>query len=106
MAQNNNSTRFVAPHHKENFRGYSIQELRNQRIITGLRRDFLREKLMAEITSIRKPTSSDEDGGKKSKWMAIAGNVMKMMSYADFIAVGMALFRSGRKVASIFRRRK
>lgn len=101
-----------APHLCENFRGYTLNELRFQRTLTEVRREYIKEKLMGEIANICTLRFLDTKKGKGGRgWLnpsvfAIAGKAFKLFSYADYISLGITLFQSGRKVFSLFRRKK
>lgn len=105
MASQNKSTRFLPPHHEENFRGYTISELRHQRLIAQVRREFLKEKLLYDTKELTTAKLFPKVQGKTSGLLAIASKGLRILSYADFFTLGMALFRTGRKVYGIFRKK-
>ena len=54
MADKKSTSPIVPPHRRENFRGYTIGELRQQRLLTQIRMELLKEKLLNDTTSLRK----------------------------------------------------
>lgn len=102
----------VAPHLRDNFCGYTLRELRFQRTLTDVRREYVKEKLMGEIANVRTLRFLESKKGNGSAgWLnpsvlALAGKAFKIFSYADYISLGITLFQSGRKVFSLFRRKK
>lgn len=100
----NKQTALTAPHKKENFRGYTISELRHQRILTQVRMEFIKEKLVNDARTLTSMKFMTGDGNSKvSNMMMLASRGLRLFSYADLIALGVALFRGGRRVYSIFK---
>lgn len=101
-----------APHLSGNFRGYTLNELRFQRTLIDVRRAYVKERLLGEFANIRSLRFLDTKKGKGGRgWLnpsvfAIAGKAFKLFSYVDYISLGITLFQSGRKVFSLFRRKK
>lgn len=101
-----------APHLSGNFRGYTLNDLRFQRTLTEVRREYVKERLMGEVANIRTLRFLDSKKGKGGRgWLnpsvfAIAGKAFKLFSYADYITLGITLFQTGRKAFSLFRRKK
>lgn len=102
MADKKSTSPIVPPHRRENFRGYTIGELRQQRLLTQIRMELLKEKLLNDTTSLRKTAIMPKGTGLFS----LADTGLKLMSYADFFGIGFALFRSGRKLVNFFRKNK
>lgn len=104
MADKKTSTSLVPPHRRDNFRGYTIGELRQQRLLTQVRMEFLKEKLLNDTASLKKVSLLPE-GSKGAGLISLAGTGLRLMSYADLFGLGFALFRSGRKLVSYFRKK-
>lgn len=103
----------VAPHKSEEFTGYTLKELRFQRTMTEVRRDYVKEKLIGEFDNIRtfrfletRKQRQGSGGWLNPSVMALAGKVFKLFSYADYISLGLSLFQGSRKMFSMFRRKK
>lgn len=105
MPNDKKSTALVAPHQQDSFRGYTIGQLRHQRLLTQLRRDFVKEKIGNELTDLKNLQFLPKAGTKALPVLTIAGKVFKLFSYADYIALGFNLFRSGRRVAGLFKKK-
>lgn len=95
----------MAPHNADNFRGYTINELKEQRLVAQLRCEFLKEKLFSDVRELCTLNNMKSASGKKSNWFTYASKGLKLLSYADVFALGFSLFRSGRKVVGLFRRK-
>lgn len=104
MAEKKTSTSLLPPHRRENFRGYTIGELRQQRLLTQVRMELLKEKLVNDTMAL-KSTSLLPQGKKSSSLISLAGAGLKLFSYADLFGLGFALFRSGKRIFSLFRRK-
>lgn len=85
------------------FKGYSMEELRYQRALMALRKEFCKTKLQNSIEQLRHPFSKNENsrGGLVSKVGTAAGfmgKILTKMNLLDYAMIGMQLFGSGRKV--------
>ncbi len=95
--------------HIQNFKGYTIEELRYQRALTALKKDFCQAKLLRNVDNIRKinPLSSKNKAGViPGKFGSLTSKVLSGLSYLDYAKMGFSLFNSGRKVYSFFNRKK
>lgn len=91
------------------FKGYTLEELRYQRGLTLLRREFCTSKINRTISNLRStnPLSpSSAASSLPSKAGFVATKLLKGMNYLDYAVVGFSLFNSARKVLSIFKRKK
>jgi len=94
---------------REDFKGYTLEELRYQRALVALQKEFCKSKVMHKFNRIRnRGTDSDENGNqsKLSKIGSIASKIFMGLNYLDYITIGLSLFGSGRKIFKFFRRRK
>lgn len=103
MAKQNEATKLTAPHKTEGFRGYTLSELRQQRLVARVRMELLKEKMTydaAEMFKCKLPPGE----GKSSGVLGILNKGLRLLSYADIIALGFSMFRTGRKIIGFFRR--
>ncbi len=97
----------VEVHHKE-FKGYSLEELRYQRALIALRKDFCVAKIAENFDTIRKRGIFGGSGETKRGPMvgSIAKKVISGLGYLDYVMIGVSLFGTGKKVFNFFRGRK
>lgn len=94
-----------------NFKGYTLDELRYQRALTALRREFCKSRVMSKVYNVRKrnPLSADNSGstsGIAGKISYFLPKVINGMSYLDYAMMGFSAFASIRKIFSFFHRKK
>ena len=96
----------TAPEQKD-FKGYSLEDLRYQRALVALRKDFAKSKMIHNIDKARKHRLGGESGSSKiARAGGIAAKLFSGLSYLDYAMLGMSLFSSGRKIYSFFRGKK
>lgn len=95
-------------HTESEFAGYTMEELRYQRAMLALKKEFLKERAMEEVDAIKNqlPLVNGQMGPKLSMAKGIAGKLMKGLDMADYLMLGFQGFRIMRKVGTLFRRRK
>lgn len=95
----------IAPHQKSSFKGYTIEELKVQRALTDVRRQYVKEKLQQDFS--RLTTNPLGEGSSRSSlaW-TIGGKVLNLLSYTDYISLGIGIFNGSRKLLSLVRRKK
>lgn len=67
MAKQNEATKLTAPHKTEGFRGYTLSELRQQRLVARVRMELLKEKMTydaAEMFKSKLPPRRREKFGR------------------------------------------
>jgi len=97
-----------APRGDSVFKGYSIEELRYQRALVALRKEFCKSKVVHNAGRIRNRGFFGRNGSK-SKVAHVGGLASKIMSglgYLDYVMIGMSVFGAGRKVFKLFRGKK
>lgn len=99
----------IAPAQK--FKGYSLEELRYQRALVMLQREFAKEKITTKMRRIAngKILSSGSATSKGSGLMragSLASKILTGLNYADYVMIGFSAFGTIRKVVSFFTRRK
>lgn len=97
----------VAPHHDENFEGYTIDELRYQIVYATLQKEFAKDRLLnkyrkayAQLPFIGKASAGGE--GRSG----LVGKILSGLNYTDYILVGASAFRTVKKVFSFFKKKK
>ncbi len=94
---------------ENSFKGYTLEELRYQRALVTLRKEFCKAKLIKNVDRLRKtnpfsPSSAAESLPAKSKF--VVTKLLTGLNYLDYAVLGFSIFNSVRKVTSIFRRKK
>ena len=90
------------------FKGYTLEELRYQRAIVALKREFAKSKTLSGASKLKKHNPFSSDGGKlalSGKVGGIASRIFTGLNYMDYIMLGFSLFKSGRKIFSFFRKK-
>lgn len=82
------------------FKGYSMEELRYQRAMMALRKEFCKAKVMESVRELR-PKREREGAGKSSSKFAlaaqIASKVFSNLNTIDYVLMGISLFGTARK---------
>ena len=96
---------------EENFKGYSMEELRYQRALISLRKEFCRSKTLNSVNNLRNPLSGRKNNasgwiGKAAGVVGVAGKLLSRMNIIDYAMVGMTLFEQGRKVYKLIKGKK
>lgn len=89
------------------FNGYTMDELKHQRALTLVKREFLKQRAMNDIDALksRLPFNSNSPLGNISP-KSLIGKVMKGLNYADYLMLGFSAFSAGRKILSLFHRKR
>ncbi len=87
------------------FKGYSMEDLRYQRALIALQKEFCKSKIIHKADRIRKNGLFGNDGNasKVARLSGIAGKLLYGLSYLDYAMLGMSLFGSGRKIYKFFK---
>lgn len=96
------------PNEKPDFKGYTLEELRYQRAMVLLRRDFCKARILNQLDRLRGGGRDKEEKALKSRFSRMGGVLTKVMSglnYVDYALMGMSLFGTGKKVYKFFRRK-
>ncbi|MDE7413601.1 MAG: hypothetical protein K2N05_07455 [Muribaculaceae bacterium] len=94
---------------QKDFKGYTIEELRYQRALVALQKEFCKSKVLhkAERIKNRKLFGNNEGSSSKlSKVGNIAGKLLTGLNYLDYAMIGMSLFGSGKKIYKFIKRKK
>lgn len=93
----------------EKFKGYTLEEIRYQRALVALQKEFCKAKILRNVHSIQKTNPLTPSGAIKSmpgKIGFVASKLLTGLNYLDYAMLGFSLFRSARKVFSFFHRKK
>ena len=108
MAQETKKTTPPHANKTEEFKGYTLEELKYQRALILLKREFLKEKAMEDVKEVKSriPLLNGKSPLDSMSPTGIVGRVVKGLNYADYLMLGFSVFNAGRKVFSLFRKKK
>lgn len=92
---------------QEVFKGFTLNELKYQRALTAVKKEYAREKMLRSINGLRNRSAFGEN--KFSKFKNAGGFLSRALTglnYADYAMLGFSLFSTGRKIYDFFKRRK
>lgn len=83
---------------RKEFKGYTIEEIRYQRALVALRKEFCKGKILKSVDEIRHPrrAKAAEKSGI-ARWTGMAGNLLSNVNIVDCVVFGMSLVGPGRK---------
>lgn len=91
------------------FKGYTMEELRYQRAMMALRKEFCKTKVMQSVHTLR-PATKEKAGTHGGSKFALAGRiastVFSHMNTLDYILMGISLFGTARKGYRLIRGKK
>jgi hypothetical protein len=99
--------RITQPENK--FKGYTLEELRYQRALVLLQKEFCKSRITRNVNHLQKnnPLSpSSASGSLPGKVGFVASKLLTGLNYLDYAMIGFSLFGTARKIFSIFRRKK
>lgn len=70
MAKQNEATKLTAPHKTEGFRGYTLSELRQQRLVARVRMELLKEKMTYDAAEMFKSKLPPAKGKVRAYWVS------------------------------------
>lgn len=95
---------------ENNFKGYTLEEIRYQRALVALQKEFCKTKVMRNLHNLQKanPLTSAASSANTlpGKFGAVAGKLLTGFNYLDYVMIGFSVFGSLRKVFKFFRRKK
>lgn len=86
------------------FKGYTIEELRYQKVLTLVRMEYVKEKIDSEFQGVKTRLNPSNKSGKWSI-MSLTGKAAKALSFIDYITIGLSLYKSAHKIFSLFKRK-
>ncbi len=99
--------RITQPENK--FKGYTLEELRYQRALVLLQKEFCKSRITRNINNLQKSNPLSPSTAASSlpgKVGFVASKLLTGLNYLDYAMIGFSLFGTARKIFSIFRRRK
>lgn len=93
---------------EEEFKGYTLDELRYQRALLLIKREFLRDKAIEESKKIKDkiPLINGNSGLGEITTKGVIGKVIRGLDFADYLLLGFQAIRIGKKFGSMFKRKK
>lgn len=89
---------------EDEFKGYSIEELRYKRAMITLKKEFCKAKILHEVEQIKEHSIfGGTRTGKFTQTGAVITKLLSGLNYLDYAMVGMSLFSTGKKVFSLLR---
>lgn len=91
------------------FKGYTLDELRYQRALLMIKKEFLKERAMHNVEAIKShiPLVNGKNPiGHSSSSNGILGKIMKGLDFADYLVLGMQVVKIGKKIGRVFKRKK
>lgn len=95
----------VAPDNE--FKGYTIEEIRFQRALVAMEADFCKMKISKSANGLLKYNPLNGGGGSMTgKAGSIALKLINGLNYMDYVLLGWSLFSGAKKVFSFFKGKK
>ncbi|MCM1440454.1 MAG: hypothetical protein NC131_14800 [Roseburia sp.] len=90
---------------EKEFKGYSLEELRYQRALLALKKEFCKSKVIHNVNKIRSHTifGTNKNGAKISKVGPVVSKLLNNLNYVDYALLGVSAFSTGKKIFSFFR---
>lgn len=91
----------------DNFKGYTLAELRYQRALLLVKREFLREKAIKQAKSVKKqiPIINGKSPLSGITTHGVLGRVIGGLNFADYLIIGFQALRIGKKIGGLFRKK-
>lgn len=93
---------------KSEFKGYSMEELRYQRAMLLLQKEFCKSKILREINQLKERSifSRFNKESKTTRWGSLTTKLLSGLNYLDYAMVGASLFGTGKKIYKFFKRKR
>lgn len=95
---------------ENDFKGYTIEEIRFQRALTAMEADFCKTKMLRSWENLQASNplspSFSKSASVAGKAGAIALKMVNGLNYLDYILLGLSVFKGTKKVFSFFKSRK
>lgn len=98
----------ATPQPKE-VKGLTISEIRYQRALVALQKEFCKEKIGYSVRNLKNTSPFSKDYASKShfgRFGAIAGKLISGVNYLDYAVIGFTVFSNVRKIISFFKKKK
>jgi len=109
MKENNKNLPGPALQEPVPFKGYTMEELRYQRAMMALRKEFCKTKVLQSVQALRPGSRNEGKTSGKSKFALagkIASAVFSHMNTLDYVLMGISLFGTAKKGLRLFRGKK
>lgn len=94
----------------KHFKGYTIEELRYQRALVALQKEFCKSKVLHKVEKVKHRklfgNDSSSSSGKFFRMGTIASKLFMGLNYLDYAMIGMSLFGSGKKIYKFIKGKK
>ena len=93
----------------DSFKGYTLEELRYQRGLALLHREFCKTRILKSVQKLQDSSPFSPNYSAKSlsgKAGFLAGKLLNGLNYLDYAMIGFSVFGTMRKVFSFFKGRK
>lgn len=90
------------------FSGYTLEEIRYQRVLIALQADFCKNKIFKSFNNLQKANPFSPSGGSSSLTGKVGNVALKLvngLNYLDYAVLGLSLFKSFRKITSLFKKK-
>ncbi|MCH5225974.1 MAG: hypothetical protein J1D77_08220 [Muribaculaceae bacterium] len=90
------------------FRGYTIEEIRLQRVFVSLEKDACKSRILRSVANLQEanPLMPGNKSSITGKAGALAMKMVSGLNYLDYILLGLSVFKGTRKIFSFFKGRK
>ena len=90
------------------FKGYTIEEIRFQRAMVAMQADFCKTRFMKSLCNIQKvnPLNPSSGSSLPVKAGSLALKMVKGLNYMDYLLLGISVFNGVKKFYSFFRKGK
>lgn len=93
---------------EQELKGLTLNEIRYQRALILLKREFCAEKIRTDLEKIRARgvMGVGKPGNKLTRVGSFASKAMSGFNYIDYALMGFSLFSTLKKIRSFFRKKK
>lgn len=102
----NKAKEIMEPENK--FKGFTIEEIRLQRVFVSLEKDACKSRILRSINNIQdsNPLMPGNKSSLPGKAGAIALKLVNGLNYIDYVILGLSVFKGTKKIFSFFKGRK
>lgn len=80
------------------FKGYTMEEIKYQRAMLALRKEFCKAKLMQSVSDLRPKRKQGKQNSSKFKlFSTVASKVLSNLNALDYVLMGLSLFGTAKK---------
>lgn len=92
---------------EEDFKGYTMEELKYQRALLALKKEYLKEKALHTVAAVKEeiPVLNGQSAISGLQSKGLLGKIFKTLSFADYLLLGVQGLRIGRKIGTMFKRK-